>query len=63
MGGSGEMYDMAAYNRAQSMYNSYATDNAAQWRYSSMTDVSQSSPDSISTTAGKIFILHFQNSL
>lgn len=43
------VYDMSAYNRAQTMYP--YTDNQTAWAgYASMTDVSQSSPDSINTS-------------
>ena len=44
------VYDMSAYNRTQTMYP--YTDNQGTWApgYASMTDVSQSSPDSLSTS-------------
>lgn len=52
---SDSVYDMSAYNRAQTMYP--YTDNQGVWAqgYANMTDVSQSSPDSLSTS-GKEWI-------
>ena len=43
---NGDMYDVTGYNR--SMYSSYGDTNS--WGQTQMTDVSQSSPESLATS-------------